>query len=164
MRTLHFCPVTPVVSSFYLSSFFLTYSQPSQIGYLPHFHTWSGLRSEMCCTWLAENTGRKNRQNGHLRTIAQLCRTMSLQLRHVSTIGKKNVKQQYLSHMSSQYGELRPTSGWDRFGCLGQPSKFASWLRYCSDGTERKPTKLCTMFGRLLGWFTIHTFSGALAS
>jgi len=26
--------------------------------------------------------------------------------------------------MSSQYGELRPTSGWDRFGCLGHPSKF----------------------------------------
>jgi len=27
---------------------------------------------------------------------------------------KKLVKQQYLLHMSSQYGELRPTSGWDR--------------------------------------------------
>ena len=36
--------------------------------------------------------------------------------RHVSTIGKKIVKQQYLFHMSPQYGELRPTSGWDRSG------------------------------------------------
>jgi len=35
----------------------------------------------------------------HLRFIAQLCRAMSLQLRHVSTIGKI-VKQQYLFHMS----------------------------------------------------------------
>jgi len=26
--------------------------------------------------------------------------------------------------MSSQYGELRLTSGWDRFGCLRHPSKF----------------------------------------
>jgi len=26
--------------------------------------------------------------------------------------------------MFSQYGELRPTSGWDRFGCLGHPSEF----------------------------------------
>ena len=26
--------------------------------------------------------------------------------------------------MSSQYGELWPTSGWDRFGCLGHPCKF----------------------------------------
>ena len=29
---------------------------------------------------------------------------------HVSTIGKKFVKQQYLLQMSQQYGELRPTS------------------------------------------------------
>jgi len=41
--------------------------------------------SEMCCTRLAENTGRKNR---HFGTIAQLCRAVSSQLRHVSTIGK----------------------------------------------------------------------------
>jgi len=34
------------------------------------------------------------------------------------------VKQQYILHMSSQYGELRPTSGWDRFTSLGHPSKF----------------------------------------
>jgi len=33
------------------------------------------------------------------------------QLRRISTIGKKLVKQQYLLHMSPQYGELRPTSG-----------------------------------------------------
>jgi len=31
-------------------------------------------------------------------------------------------KQQYLLHMSSQYGELRPNSGWDRFTSLGHPS------------------------------------------
>jgi len=54
-----------VVSS---SSFFLAQSQPSQIGCLSYFYTWCGLsanlgcRSETCCTWLAANTGRKNRQ------------------------------------------------------------------------------------------------------
>jgi len=43
----------------------------------------------MCCTWLAENTGTKNdSKNRHLGTIPQLCRAISLQLRHVSTIGK----------------------------------------------------------------------------
>jgi len=42
----------------------------------------------MCCTWLAVNTGRKNdAKNRHLGTIAQLCRAISSQLRHVSTIG-----------------------------------------------------------------------------
>jgi len=35
------------------------------------------------------NTGCKSRQNSHLGTIAQLCRAVSSQLRHVSTIGKK---------------------------------------------------------------------------
>ena len=37
---------------------------------------------------------------------------------------KKHVKQQYLLHMFSRYGELRPTSGWDRFVSLGHPCKF----------------------------------------
>jgi len=55
----------------------------------------------------------------HLGTIAQLCRAISSQRRHVSTIRKKTC---YLLHMSSQYGELRPTNGWDRFGSLGHPS------------------------------------------
>ena len=37
---------------------------------------------------------------------------------------KKLIRQQYLPHMSSQYGERRLTSGWDRFSCLGHPSEF----------------------------------------
>jgi len=44
----------------------------------------------------------------HLGTIAQLCQAISSQLRHVTTIRKKIVKQQYLPHMSLQYGELSP--------------------------------------------------------
>ena len=54
----------------------------------------------MCCTRLAGNTGRKNyAKNRHLRTITQLWPAISSQLRHVSTIGKKLVKLQYLPHM-----------------------------------------------------------------
>ena len=68
--------------------------------------------SEMCRTRLAGNAGRKNdAKNRHMRTIAQLCRAISSQLRQVSTIEKKPVKQQYIPHMTLQYGELRPTSG-----------------------------------------------------
>jgi len=53
----------------------------------------------MCCTWLTGNTGHKNdAKNRHLRTIAQLCRAISSQLRHVSTIGKKNL---FRSNISS---------------------------------------------------------------
>ena len=43
--------------------------------------------------------------SGH---IPQLCPVISSQLRHVSTIGKKLIKQQYLLYMSPQYGELGP--------------------------------------------------------
>jgi len=91
----------------------------------------------MCCTWLAENTGRKNDpKNRHLGTIPQLCRAMSSQLRHLSTIGKKLVKQQYLLHMSPQYGELRSTSGWDHFGSLGHRSYFQRLSRLGSVTTR----------------------------
>jgi len=81
---------------FYLSSFFLAYSQLSQIGCLPHFHTWwclsanLGCRSETCCTRLAQNTrSRKSPKIRHLGTMAQFCQVISLQLRNVLTIGKK---------------------------------------------------------------------------
>jgi len=41
-------------------------------------------------------------------------------------------------------------------------SLIVTCLRYCSDVAQWKPTKLCTMFGRLLRCYTIHTFPGAL--
>jgi len=47
-------------------------------------------------------------KNRHLCTIAQLCRAISSQLRHVSTIGKKLVKQQYLLRMSHNMVNLGP--------------------------------------------------------
>jgi len=87
-------------------------------GYLLTY-TWCGLsanlecRSEMYCTRLTENIGRKKSPKiRHLGTISQRCSAVSSQLRHVSTIGKKLIKQPYLIQMmSSQYGELRPTIG-----------------------------------------------------
>jgi len=75
----------------------------------------------MCCTQLAEIQDAKN---CHLSTIAQLCRAISSRLRHVSTIGKKLVKQQYLLNVSPQYGKLQPTSGCDHFVSWEHPCKF----------------------------------------
>ena len=76
-RTGHYI-FFPVVSSFFLL-FFLAYSQLSHIGCLPYFHTWCGpsanleCRSEMCCTRLAGNTGRKKSPKiRHVGAIAQL--------------------------------------------------------------------------------------------
>jgi len=120
----------------------------------------------MCCTRLAQNTERKiSPKIRCLRTIAQLCRAISSQLRHGSTIGKKSLNANISSIMSSQYGELQPTNGWAHFGSLGHRSKFqqVSRLGIVTAATSyQKPSKLCTMFGRLLGWCTIYTLSGAL--
>jgi len=41
----------------------------------------------------------------------------------------------------------------------GTPANFNGFrvlLRYCADVAHRRPTKLCTIFARLLGWYTIH--------
>jgi len=37
---------------------------------------------------------------------------------------KKLVKQQYVLQMSAQYGELRPTTGWDLLASLRHPANF----------------------------------------
>jgi len=53
-------------------------------------------------TPLAANTGRKKSpKNHHLGTITQLCRAISLQLRHVSTIRKKNLLSSNISSICS---------------------------------------------------------------
>ena len=54
---------------------------------------------------------------------------------------KKNVKEQYLLHMSPQHGELRPSNGWDLLASLGRPSKFRPVSRldflYCTNGGQQ---------------------------
>jgi len=94
-QTIIFLPCDFYLLSSSIFFLFLAYSQRSEIGCLPYFHTWCGLsgnlecRSETCCARLAENTGRKKSpKSRHMGTIPQLCRAISSQLRHISTIGK----------------------------------------------------------------------------
>ena len=94
-------------------------------------------------------------------TIAQLCRAVSSQLRHVSTTGKP-VKQQFIfsacPHKMTNFGPLMAETVY-QFGAPQQISTGFRRLRYCSDVAHRTPIKLCTMFGRLLGCYTMYTFS-----
>jgi len=76
---------------------------------------------------------------------------------------KKLVKYQYLFHISSQYAWW--TLGHKRLRSVGEfgvpqqiSAGFVSWLCYCTDVAQWRSTKLCTMFGRLLGWYTIYIF------
>ena len=67
----------------------------------------------MCCTRLAGNAGfkkiAKNSPTAHHRTTLSSCIFATVAC--MDNQKKILVKQQYLPHMSSQYGELQPTSG-----------------------------------------------------
>jgi len=131
-----------LLCSFFL--FFIAYSQRSEIGCLPYFHTWYGLsatlecRSEMRCTQLKIQDAKiAQKSPSAYHHITQLCWAISSQLRRISAI-EKNVKQRYLLSMSSQHREFRPTNGWDRLASLGHPSKFqrVSLLRFLTAPTS----------------------------
>jgi len=97
----------------------------------------------MYCTRLAENTGRKKSPKiRRMRTIAQICRAAFSQRRHVSTIGK-HFKQQYLLHMSSQCGEVRPTNGLEiGAGVRGTPANFNGFRVLTSLLHRRRSTEV----------------------
>ena len=118
----------------------------------------------MCCTWLAKNTGRKKSQLWHHRTTlsgyifaAEACIDNH----------KKNLLNSNTSctcpHNIANFGLLMAEIGSWFWGTPQIWTGFASCLHYCTDVAHRRPTKLHTMFGRLLDWYTRYTFSGPLA-
>jgi len=74
----------------------------------------------MCCTRLAENTGRKKvAKNRHLCTIAPICSAISSQLRHLSTIGKNFLNSNTSStcpHNMMNFGLLAAEIRWRVWG------------------------------------------------
>ena len=156
--------------SIFLSSFF--FSSPNLGGhrldlYHIYFYTWRGpsanleCRSEMCCTRLAGNTGRKKvAKNRHLGTIPQLCRAISSQLRHISTLGKNLLS----SNMSSTYSHNM--ANFDPLAAEIDPVVWAplqistgfvaktrnpSWQRYCTASSSgRQPNFAALNRGRYL--------------
>jgi len=77
-------------------------------------------RSEMCCTRLADAKTDAIWPSGHhLTSLSGYIFTTKARLDNREKLLNSN-----MSHMSSQYGELRPTNGWGLFGSLGHPCKF----------------------------------------
>jgi len=62
---------------------------------------------------------------------------------------KKLVKQQYVLHMCPQYGQFRPTSGWDRFTSLGHPCIFQRLSRLGSVTARQSSSKRQPNFAAL---------------
>ena len=84
----------------------------------------AGCMSETCCTRLAEITVRKNRQKFAIWALSHNFVESYLRNEGKYQQSEKLVKQQYLLRMYSQYGELWPTSAWDRFVSLGTSANF----------------------------------------
>jgi len=107
--------------------FFLAYSQPSQTECLPYFHTWCGLSANLECSAACGSLKihdakitKKSPSAHHRTTLLGYIFATKIYI----DSQKKSFKQQYLLHMLLQYGELRPTNGWDLLASLGHPSKF----------------------------------------
>jgi len=64
----------------------------------------------------------------HLGTITRLCRAVSLQVRHVSTVGGKLIKQQYFLHMSHNVVNFGPLAAEICPAVSGTPPNF-NWFR-----------------------------------
>jgi len=65
-------------------------------------------------------------------------------------------------HNMVNFGPLAAEIGLPLWAPQQISTGFESWLRYCTDVAQWTSIKLCTMFGRLLGWYIIYSFSGAL--
>ena len=78
----------------------------------------------MCCMRLAGNAGpKKSPKIHHLGTIAQLCPAISLQVRHVSTIGNNIVSPTCLHNMLN-FGPLAAEICWRVWGTLANFNGF----------------------------------------
>ena len=117
---------------------------------------------------LAGNTGRKNdAKNRHLGTIAQLCRAVSSQVRHVSTIGKNLLSSNMFftcPHNMVNFGPLTAEIVREFGAPLQISTGFASWQPYCTASSSgRQPNfaawnrgrHLCSA-GRPSGWALAH--------
>jgi len=96
----------------------------------------------------------------HLGTITQFCRAVCLQSeKNLLSISTSSI----CPHNMANVGPLTADIGLSVCSTPANFNSFESWQRYCSDVAHQRPNKLCTMFGYLLGWYAIYTFSGALA-
>ena len=115
----------------------------------------------MCCTRLAGNIGRKKSPFWHHRT------TLSgyiFATKACINNGKKllNSNISTCPHNMVNFGPVRAEIVSLVWGTPANFNGFVSWFRYCSDVAQRKPTKLCSIFGRLLGGTLYIHFRGFL--
>jgi len=83
---------------------------------------------------------------------------------------KKNLLNSSISstcpHNMVHFSLLMAETSWRIWGTPANLNGFSvlalHYCTYCTDVTQRRSTKLCTMFGCLLTWYAIHIFLGPL--
>jgi len=159
-RLLYFCSV--VSSSIFLSSFFLAYSQRSEIGWLPYLHTWCGLSVNLGCTpetwctnvmhaarwkYRTHNSPKKLPSEHHRITLSGYIFAIKARIDNRKKMLNSNIS----VIMFSQYGKLRPTNG---SGVWGTPPNVTEFrvLAALLHGTssERQPNFAALNRGRHL--------------
>jgi len=167
MQTLYFAAV--VSSSCF---FFPPLFSAIQIGCLPYFHTQCGLsanlecRSELCCMRLTETQDAKNCQKFAICAPSHNFVGLSSQLRHVSTLGRKNLLNINTSstcpHNMVNFSPLTAEIGSLVCGTTPNFNRFRDRSYYCTYVAHWRPIKVARCLA--ISWAaTVYTFSGALA-
>jgi len=119
----------------------------------------------MCCTRLAEIRDAKIHQNSpsahrHTTLLGYIFAT-----KYRLSEKLVNINISTCPHNMVNFGPLAAEIGWRVWGTPANFNVFLvlALLLHRRRWTEVNQAKLCTMFGRLLGWYTVYTFSWALA-
>jgi len=142
MRTLYFAAV--VSASFFC---FLAYSQRSQIGYLPYFHTCANLECRLvCCMRLAEIQDAKITQKIAICVTSHNfnCRAMAiaLQLRHISITGKNLLNSNIFSTYPHSMVNVSPLMAEIDSVVWGTPANFNGFRVLASLLRRRRSTEV----------------------
>jgi len=168
-RPLYFCPV--VSSIFFLSSFFprLISAVADWISAILTHMVWPKCEFRMQ-VWKVLHAARwrcrtqkivKNSPSGHHRTTLSGCIFATKTC--INNRKKNSLNSNICSTCPHNMANVSPQVY--QFGAPQQISTgFKYWLRYCSNVAHLRPIKLCMMFGRLLGWYSMYIFSGVLDS
>jgi len=129
---------------------------------------WCGLsvnlecRSEMCCTRLAGNTERKKIAIcTPLHNFAWHFFATKACINYRKSLLNSNISSRCPDNMAN-FGPLMAEICWRVSGIAANFSGFHVLALLLSWRSLSQPTKLCMIFGCLLGWYTIYTFSGLL--
>jgi len=127
--------------------------------------------SEMCCRRLAEKyrtqkIAEKSISGHHSTTLfGYIFATKACIDNQKKKLLNSNISSTW-SHNTANFGPITAQIGVPVSDTLPNFNGFrvlaSLYLLQCSDVAHRRPTKLCTIFGRLLGWYTIYIFWGSL--